>query len=184
MKKPWTPYVGMPAARNDRPSVAPITMIGTVCTPGHIACVTSVTARRTSARNGDAGLCTASPSCVMATSVSAITLRSDSRTYATPSSGNTRQFTVAAASCGSAFIAWPPSSIVATHVVRSVAFHPVDPLATRCIAAREPAATCARSARTAPVSILAICLKYAAVTSLVFSGKPNRDSRSSAPARW
>ena len=42
------------------------------------------------------------------------------------SSGSTRQLTVAAASCGSAFLACPPSSWVATHVVRSVAFQAVQ----------------------------------------------------------
>ena len=35
--------------------------------------------------------------------------------------GMIRQLTLAIASCGSAFTAWPPSSIVATQVVRSCA---------------------------------------------------------------
>ena len=70
------------------------------------------------------------------------------------------------------------------HVVRSVAFHCVDDFATRCIASCEPAATCSRSVFTAPVSVFAIALKYAVVTSLVLSGNENLEIRSSAPARW
>src|SRR6185312_10349019 len=44
------------------------------------------------------------------------------RTLSGDTPGKMRQFTLARARCGSAFVAWPPSSIVATHVVRSVAF--------------------------------------------------------------
>ena len=35
--------------------------------------------------------------------------------------GRMRQFTFARAICGSALLAWPPSSSVATHVVRIIA---------------------------------------------------------------
>ena len=105
-------------------------------------------------------------------------------TSSTVSSGSTRQFTLAAASCGNAFLACPPSSWVATHVVRSVAFHEVAARATRCIAAWSLLATFAKSSRMEPSSIDDMAAKYACVTRLVFKGKLNFDSRSSAPARW
>ena len=76
MKNPCTPYVGMPAARSAFPSVAPMTMIGTVITPGHIFDVMSVTDCTTSARNGDAGPGLGVPTSVTLTAVSATTFRS------------------------------------------------------------------------------------------------------------
>ena len=106
------------------------------------------------------------------------------RTYSTESSGRTRQFTLAAASCGSAFLACPPSISVATQVVRSVAFQAVVACATFCIASADPPAAAVRSSFTGPVSIFDIASKYARVTSLVFNGKPNFDSRSRAAAKW
>ena len=132
---------------------------------------------------GDGGPIETSPTIVTLTCSSAMTCFSVAVTYSGFSSGSTRQFTFAAASCGSAFFAWPPSSWVATHVVRSVAFHAVVARATRSMASASPSAAFARSLRTGPSSIFAIARKYACVTSLVFSGNANFDSRSSAPAR-
>src|SRR5262252_831689 len=110
----------MPATRRLRPSVAPITILGTTGTPGHIFEVTRVAASRTSGRRDEDGPRENSPIDLTETCSSATTfLRADS-TYSGESSGRTRQFTVAAASCGKAFSAWPPSSMVATHVVRRV----------------------------------------------------------------
>src|ERR1039458_4845698 len=62
---------------------------------------------------------------------------------ALPISGRTRQFTFAAASCGSALRACPPSSIVATQVVRSMEFQTGELPATRSIAAGSPLAAAA-----------------------------------------
>jgi len=52
---------------------------------------------------------------------SAMTRRIAASTSAGTSSGSMRQLTVARARWGRAFSAWPPSSIVATQVVRSCA---------------------------------------------------------------
>ena len=52
------------------------------------------------------------------------------------------------------------------------------------MAAASPFATAARSAFMGPFPISDIARKYARVTSLVLSGNANRESRSSAPARW
>ncbi len=49
----------------------------------------------------------------------------------------------------------------------------VNRAATRPIASCDPCATCARSAAIGPFSILAICEKYARVTSFNCMGKPN-----------
>src|ERR1700679_2120588 len=160
----------MPATRRYRPSVAPVTMIGTVCTPGQIFSVVVVTAASTSGRIGEAGLAATGRIEVIETCSSLTTCFSADSTYSGESSGSTRQLTVAAASCGRAFMAWPPSSSVATQVVRRVAFQVGEAAATFCIASVEPAATAARSFLIAPVSIFDICRKYAVVTLLVFSG--------------
>src|SRR5690242_21131174 len=173
----------MPAARRYAPSVAPITIIGTVATPGQSSDVRPLTALSKSSRIGDGGAPRGAPLTINFTAVSPITLRSVSVTYSTLSSGSTRQLTLAAASCGSAFNACPPSSIVATQVVRSVAFQGVDACASRVIAAVSPFAAAARSALTGPFSIVDIAWKYARVTSFVLSGNPKRDNRSSAPAK-
>src|SRR5438552_18367772 len=98
-------------------------MIGTAGTPGHIVSVRRLTALNTSGRIGEAGPLLTSPGFDTFTSASANTLINVLRTYSTESSGSTRQFTFAAANWGSAFLACPPSSSVATQVVRSVAFH-------------------------------------------------------------
>src|ERR1700743_2696953 len=91
------------------PSVAPITIIGTTGTPGQILFDDSVMALKRSGRIGEAGPAFDSFIILMLTSSSAaICFRVDS-TYSGESSGRTRQFTVAAASCGSALTAWAPS---------------------------------------------------------------------------
>ena len=54
------------------------------------------------------------------------------------SSGSIRQFTLAAAVCGSALLAWPPSSRVATQVVRSTELNQGEPADSRRIAAVSP----------------------------------------------
>ena len=54
------------------------------------------------------------------TAVSPTTRSSAARVSSAVSDGRMRQFTFASASCGRAFVAWPPESIVATHVVRRI----------------------------------------------------------------
>src|SRR5262249_6837821 len=137
-----------------------MTIIGTEGTPGHTAFVALLIAPIKSSRIGDGGLLRGVPTTLRCTAVSATTFVNCAVTKPIESSGRTRQLTVAAASCGSALIACPPSSIVATQVVRSVAFHGVDPDATRVIAAASPFATAARSDFTAPFSMPDIARKY------------------------
>src|SRR5215813_10548174 len=52
--------------------------------------------------------------------VSPIAFIRPARTSTGSCPGAMRQFTLADAVCGSAFRAWPPESIVATHVVRNI----------------------------------------------------------------
>ena len=52
---PDTPYTGMPAFRKYRPSVAPVSMLGTTAAPGHMAAVMLSTGSSTSGTSGDAG---------------------------------------------------------------------------------------------------------------------------------
>src|SRR5215203_1513148 len=149
----------MPAARRYNPSVPPITIIGTAGTPGQSDVVTAVMADMRSSRRGEGGPLWGVPSTVITIAVSAMIRWSVDVTDATDSSGNTRQLTFAVAICGRAFLAWPPSSCVATHVVRSVAFHAVDAPATRLIATVSPSETRARSALMGPFSMPAIARK-------------------------
>ena len=79
-----------------------------------------------------------------------------------------RRKLVLAASCGSAFSACPPSSCVATQVVRIIAFSGADVFAIRSIAALSPFATADMSAAMAPVSFLADFSKYAFVMSVMW----------------
>src|SRR5215468_2102600 len=117
-----------------------MTIFGTTVTPGHILEVMRVAASRTSGRRGEDGPRPGSPNFLTVTCSSATIFFSVDSTYSGESSGRTRQFTVAAASCGSAFKAWPPSSMVATQVVRKVEFHAGEAAATRSIAGCEPEA--------------------------------------------
>src|SRR5678816_4681970 len=109
----------MPAARRYAPSVAPITIIGSVATLGQIVVVVVLTAAIRSSRIGDGGAPCGVPSITIETAVSLTIRLSVDVTYSEVSSGCTRQFTFAPASCGRAFLACPPSSCVATHDVRS-----------------------------------------------------------------
>ena len=100
-------------------------------------------------------------------------------------SGSTRQFTFAFASWGSAFGACPPSSWVATHVVRMVALY------TECADNRRAAAVslgsraiARMSAAVWPVSTFASCSKYPRVTSFRRTGKSKLARRPSAAERW
>src|SRR5215468_4945149 len=122
------PNVGMPAARRYFPSLAPVDIVGTTGNPGHIVANVSEYAVITSRISGDGGTVTtgiALPSEVLSTTIVTFTPESFAtrsnvfRTSSGSSPGKIRQLTVARAICGSAFGAWPPASIVATHVVLS-----------------------------------------------------------------
>jgi len=98
--------------------VAPVLIVGTTGTPGHISCVVASMARSSSGVRGDGGLGLAGARGVTLTPESATTRRSVASTCSGGSPGRMRQFTVARARWGSAFSAWPPSISVATQVVR------------------------------------------------------------------
>src|SRR4029079_16789067 len=89
--------------------------------PGQNRAVNASIADVTSALGCDGGLKVYSVARVTDTCGSATTRVSAFCTSSTDSPGSTRQLTVARADCGNALTAWPPSNIVATHVVRSVA---------------------------------------------------------------
>ena len=93
-------------------------MYGAIGTLPHIALTDASTALKTSGRSGDAGLGRAVSTGARWTEVSLIARTNARSTPPGSSPGSMRQFTNARAVCGSAFGAWPPSSIVATHVVR------------------------------------------------------------------
>jgi hypothetical protein len=65
-----------------------------------------------------------SSSDVTCTASSATSSSSFLRTVSISTPGKIRQLMLARARCGSAFVAWPASSIVAIHVVRNIAFPP------------------------------------------------------------
>src|ERR1039457_58183 len=116
----------MPDARSMRPSVAPVLMVGSTMTPGHIVSVMRDMARRISGRKGEGAASSSWFAIEITTWSSPMAFLSVSTTYSGESPGCTRQLTLAAASCGSALRAWPPSSMVATHVVRSMEFQAGD----------------------------------------------------------
>src|ERR1051325_3565108 len=93
-------------------------MTGTTTTPGQSALVTDSIGPMTAGLSGDASLGFASATNGTAIFGSANTDSSFVLIVAGDSPGRMRQLTFAAASCGSALVAWPPSSIVATQVVR------------------------------------------------------------------
>src|SRR5881398_139861 len=102
----------MPAFRRYNPSVAPVPIIGTTTTPGHIVFVVDSIAPITSGVNGDGGLGLAWSTKATVMFGSANTVVNVSLTAAGGSTGRIRQLTFAVAVCGSAFGACPPFSIV------------------------------------------------------------------------
>src|SRR2546426_878155 len=98
--------------------VAPVPMAGTTMTPGHIVLVIASIACTTSGLSGDGALAFASSTKETAMLGSARTSTSFCLIAAGASSGRMRQLTFAAAVCGNALFACPPSRRVATQVVR------------------------------------------------------------------
>src|SRR5262249_19942958 len=113
----------MPVLRRYRPSVAPVLITGTTTTDGHIALVTDSIGPITGGVSGEAALGFASSTNATETLGSANTDSSLVLTLAGDSPGRMRQLTFAEASCGSALVACPLCSIVATQVVRISALY-------------------------------------------------------------
>ncbi len=113
-------------------------MLGMTAAPGHMDAVMLSTGSSTSATRGEGGDGTAGDVTVTCTAVSFTTRRIVSTTASGCSSGSSRQLTLAAAVCGSALLAWPPSRRVATQVVRSTALYQAEPAASRRMAAVSP----------------------------------------------
>src|SRR4051812_45060184 len=103
------------------PSVAPVLITGTTIAPGYSSFVSDSTSVMTSGRSGDGLLGCASLTKATVTLGSATISVSFAFTAAGDTPGRMRQFTFALAICGSALVAWPPSSLVATQVVRIIA---------------------------------------------------------------
>ena len=119
----------MPACRKGWLSVAPVPIKGMTGTPGHISVVTFSIFDMTSGLRGDDWRCGGgaarfglfAPTIVTPIFGSASTRSSAACVSAGVSCGSIRQLTLARAVCGSALLAWPPSSRVATQVVRITA---------------------------------------------------------------
>ena len=101
--------------------MAPVLITGTTTAPGNISLVSDSTAVITFGRSGDGLLgCASSTNATVIFGSFRIPISvSFTATGETP--GRMRQFTLALAICGSAFIACPPSSFVGTQVVRIMA---------------------------------------------------------------
>ena len=141
--------------------------------------------RRISGVSGDGGLGFAGAIGVMEISGSATTRLSVASTSSGGSPGKIRQFTVARARCGNAFSACPPSSMVATQVVRRRALYPGVAASRRTEAASGGFLRTPRmAAPTSGSSSWAVRWKNACVTSLSFSGKSNAATRDKAAANW
>src|SRR5277367_3675426 len=140
-------------ARRALPSVAPVDIEGTTITPGHNESVIREISFITSGRIVELGPGEDKRAVLTTTCSSPMAAFSVFNTYSGGSSGITRQFTVAAASWGSAFDACPPSSNVGAQVVRSIAFHLGYCAATWRIASSDPSPIFFRLSTAGPVSV-------------------------------
>src|ERR1700689_4533842 len=111
----------MPIASRKIPSVVPVDMVGTTGTPGKYL-ADSFSAGPVILGSSGGGTASGRPggNIVTVTPASPITVSRVALVPSTVSPGKIRQLTFAAARCGSALVAWPPSSKVATQVVRSM----------------------------------------------------------------
>ncbi len=160
-------------------------MTGSTTTPGQIALVARSTAFMTSGERGDGGeMPRALRSSVHAHLVSATTRTSVSRTPCRRLVGESRHWIVARARCGSAFSAWPASSMVATQVFRIAELYSGrrrEALERRGVGLAG-AVTARRSAASWPPSWSAMRVKKLRVDSLSRIGNRNAATRSSARA--
>jgi hypothetical protein len=164
--------------------------MGTTGTPGQNSAVSfSIGAIIAGVSGGGAAVGPRVSSVVTLTSGSATSSSSFARTVSAGVPGKMRQFTVARARCGSAFEAWPASSSVATHVVRSVAFQLGSLLETSAIAfsslgsRRNAFIAFAMSVSPFDPFSFVMAVKYARLASLNSAGKSYAPIRMSAPAR-
>src|SRR5450432_4735550 len=104
-------------------SLAPASILGITPRPGQCFAVAAVTALSTFWFMPVNGMGLGGSMGVTVILESASTWFSVRSTSAGLSTGRMRQFTVAVAVCGRAFSAWPPESMVATHVVRNCALY-------------------------------------------------------------
>src|SRR5690348_8029010 len=162
----------MPAARRYLLSVAPVPIVGMTRTFGpNTARVTFSIGCMISGESGDGDACSIAGAFEIFTPVSLAALSSDARTSSGSWPGAIRQFTFAVAVCGSALRAWPPLSIVATHVVRSMERYRGSAEIVALAFASFGLATIARiAAAIAGASIFAVPVKNARVTSLSITG--------------
>src|ERR1044072_4033939 len=113
----------MPAALLWTPSVAPVSRIGTIGTPGHsLAASFSIGPMIAGVSGGGGETLLGSWARVTATGAPASSA-SLARTSSTGVPGRMRQLTLAVARWGRALGAWPALTMVATQVVRSIEFH-------------------------------------------------------------
>src|SRR5690349_8561782 len=149
---PDTPYIGIPALRNGALSVAPVLINGTTGTPAHISLVICSIGCITAGLSGEGGLGCAVPFGVTLMRLSSTIFTKVCCVWAAVSVGRMRQLTRARAVCGKALSACPPSSRVATQVVRIVALYEGMAL-SRATAAESGLglATAARSAAICPL---------------------------------
>ena len=108
----------MPALRRNRPSVAPADIVGTAGMPGQNFGVSFSIAASSSGfiADGSLGVLVSARVTVSLGSANAVSSAFPTSSLLWP--GTIRQLTMARASWGSALSAWPPSSRVATQVVR------------------------------------------------------------------
>ena len=107
--RPETPYVGMPALRSYRPSVAPVDITGTTGIPGHISRVSrSIGAQDLGSQRRRRAAARLRHRRHVHRRVARDVARASHGRPSRRDPGSTRQFTFARASCGSAFVAWPP----------------------------------------------------------------------------
>src|SRR5690242_15450651 len=128
----------MPALRRKSPSDAPVSMLGMTAAPGHIAAVMLSIGSSTSGTSGDGGDGTGGDVIATCTPVSLTTRLIVATTLSGDSSGSRRQLMFAPAVWGRALLAWPPSSRVATHVVRRTELSHAEPSESRRIAVVSP----------------------------------------------
>ena len=115
--------MGVPAAFRNRPSVAPVAIVGTTRASGQRAFAMARMGSSISAVSGGtgAGSPISSPKLTVIASSASTRMRS-ARTCSIVTPGRMRQLTLTFARCGNALGAWPPSNCVVTQVVRSMPF--------------------------------------------------------------
>ena len=168
----------MPAAFRNWPSVAPGCRIGSTGTPGqNCAASFSMGARISRVSGGGGELGPRVSSVVTLTAGSATSSSSFARTVSCVTPGKMRQLMFARARCGRALVACPASSMVATQVVRKVAFQPgsfADTSPIACASAGSRTNACMALARAAwpwAACIFAMPVKYARLPSVNCGGK-------------